>query len=273
MDEVRQGNAPGRKAAAGHAEEGRQGPLERYLTILEMVAASHRGLSLTDIATLTGLPKPTVHRLTRVLLDADALVSDDSRHKTFRIGPRMWRLLHLGLDRDTVASYAQIVCDNLAAKLHETCYIVRLGREHVRSVARSAPDQGHRLHVLPGAELPPHAASSAKAILAFQSDDVVNRILREPLPALTSRTKISIEAVKAELEEVRRQGYAVCDREIDDNIMAYACPVHLDSVGVLYSVGVTGPCSRLRQHPTMYWIAAAQEAAAQFATMLATLKR
>lgn len=181
----------------------KQGPLERYLMVLEMVAASHDGLNMTDIANLTGLPKPTVHRLTRVLLEAGALETDGGRFKSFRIGPRLWRILYLGLGRDQVANMAQVVCDELAEKLHETCFISRLGQKTIRSIARRAPDQGHRLHVLPGAQLPAHAAASAKAILAFQPEEVLQRILGEDLPALTDRTKTDLDAVRAELEQVR----------------------------------------------------------------------
>lgn len=221
------------------------GPIERYLRILEVVAASAHGLTLTDIARLTGLPKPTVHRLTRSLVDAGALAGDEAWYKTFRVGDRLWRMLHLGLARDEAAAYAQIVVDGLAAELRETCYVVRLGQENIRSIARSAPDQGHRLHVLPGEVLPPHAAASAKAILAFQPDETVTRFLSGPLEKLTPRTLTSVDVLKAELAEVRERGWALCDREIDDNVMAYAWPVRLRGAGVVYSVGVTGPCSRL----------------------------
>ncbi len=250
----------------------RQGPLARYLTILEMVAASHRGLTLTDIAVLTGLPKPTVHRLVGVLLDTGALRPDEEGRKTFRIGARLWTILHLAQDERIVANYAQLVCNELAAKLGETCYLVRLGWENIRSIARAVPDQGHGLHVLPGDVLPPHAAASARAILAFQSDAVTARILREPLPQLTQRTCTDLAGVRASLAEVRARGYAVCDREIDDNVMAYGYPVHLPGSGVLYSIGVTGPCSRLRAQPEEAWIAELRAAAKRFAEMLTTVE-
>ncbi|MEW5422837.1 IclR family transcriptional regulator [Amorphus sp. 3PC139-8] len=248
----------------------RPGPIERYLQILEIVAASARGLTLTDIAALTGLPKATAHRLTRSLVEAGALATDDTWYKTFRVGDRMWRMLQLGANPNTVESFSQIVLDELAARFHETCYVVRLGRDNVRSIARSAPDQGHRLHVLPGEVLPPHAAASAKAILAFQPTDVIDRFLAEPLEKLTSRTVTSVTAVRDELAEIRRLDYAVCDREIDDNVMAYACPIHLKSAGVIYSLGLTGPCTRLSQHPREMWIEALHDAARRLAVMFDT---
>ncbi len=267
---VRQAPRTNNEGGTAVAGEG-PGPIERYLQILEVVSASARGLTLTDIAGLTGLPKATAHRLTKSLVEAGALATDDTWYKTFRIGGRMWRMLQLGMNPDTVAAYAQIVLDGLAAELGETCYIVRLGQGRIRSIARSAPDQGHRLHVVPGNELPAHAAASAKAILAFQPDEVVSRFLDGPLEALTGRTKISAEEVRRELAEVRERGHAICDREIDDGVMAYACPVDLGSAGVIYAVGVTGPCVRLQRRAPEEWIEALHAAAGRFAQMLGSL--
>lgn len=181
----------------------KQGPLERYLMVLEMVAASHDGLNMTDIANLTGLPKPTVHRLTRVLLEAGALETDGGRFKSFRIGPRLWRILYLGLGRDQVANMG-------SGRLRRT------GRETARDLFHLPPwPEDHPLDRPPrarpgpsparvtGAQLPAHAAASAKAILAFQPEEVLQRILGEDLPALTDRTKTDLDAVRAELEQVR----------------------------------------------------------------------
>ena len=254
-------------------DDDRKGPFERYLSILEIVAAAHDGLTMTDIAKITDLPKPTVHRLTRVLLDSGALVAETQRQRRFRIGPRLWRVLYLGFDRDAVTAYAQMACDAAASRLKETCYIVRLGQTDVRTVARATPDQGYRLHVNPGSDLPAHAAASAKAIIAFQPQKAVTRYIREPLPRLTQFTKTDISAYLAELEETRTRGYAICDREIDENVMAYAVPVQLPDAGVLFSVGVTGPCSRFLQNPPEFYISGITEAAGQFARALESVQR
>ncbi|MCC2597015.1 IclR family transcriptional regulator [Pusillimonas sp. MFBS29] len=248
--------------------ENRQGPLERYLSILEIVAASNHSLSLTELSALMNLPKPTIHRLVGVLQKAGALQADDARQRGFRIGTRMWRILQLGQDQDVVTNYAQIVCDRLTERIRETCYAVKLGVDAVHTIARSVPDQGYRLHVYPGEELPPHAAASAKAILAYQDEKVLDAILHEPLVRLTDKTKTTISEAHSELERVREQGYAVCNREIDWDIMAFGCPVFLDGAGVLYSLGVTGPCSRLEQQPVEHWVEALQEGARQFANLL-----
>lgn len=246
-------------------------PIERYFQIIEVVAASQNGLSLNDIVQITGLPKPTAHRLVRSLTDLEILINDNAWYKNFRVGPRMWRILQLGAEPQKLVSFSQIVVDDLAAQLGETTYIVRLEHDQVSAIARAVPDQGHRLHVLPGHQLPSHAAASAKAILAFQDDETVRRHLREPLEKLTPRTLTNVDAVLAEFASIRQQGFAVCDREIDENVMAYACPVTLETVGVLYAVGVTGPVNRLGKMPAEHWIGPMKEAASRFASMLRTM--
>ena len=226
---------------------------------------AHGGSELSE---LMGLPKPTIHRLVGVLLNSGALQTEEGRNRGYSMGRRMWRILQLGRNPRVVENYAQIVCDRLTEQIRETCYIVKLAIAGVETIARAVPDQGYRLHVLPGEELPAHAASSAKAILAYQDEALIQQVLREPLPKLTERTVTDIQEVKRLYEQVRQNGYAVCDREIDPGVVAYSCPVFTDGNQVLYSVGVTGPLERLAQHAQEYWIEALQDGARQFAQLL-----
>ncbi len=87
-----------------------------------------------------------------------------------------------------------------------------------------APDSEGRGYVDPGRTLVPHAAASAKAIVAFQPPELVDRILRQPLKRFTPYTVTDVDAVRQDFERVRARGYAVCEREINLGIVAYACP-------------------------------------------------
>jgi IclR family acetate operon transcriptional repressor len=245
-------------------------PIERYFQIVEIIAASQDGLTLGEITQIAGLPKPSAHRLVRSLVDLGVLVSDETWYKKFRVGPYMRRILHLCVEPEKEVAFAQMIVDRLAAKLGETCYVVRLDLDCVRSIARSAPDQGHRLHVVPGDHLPAHAAASAKAILAFQDDATVQR--HPPLEKMTRYTITEPAKVLSEFSAIREQGYASCNRELDETTMAYACPVKMDSIGIIYAIGITGPVNRLSRHPHMHWLEPMQNAAEKLATMLYTLR-
>lgn len=245
------------------------GPLDRYLSILELVAASHRGLTLSEITTLLELPKPTGHRLVAALREAEALETTDVRHKTFVLGRRLQRILALSQDDRIINNCSQLVCDELATQLKETCYVVRLCSESTETVTVATTPHGYRLHVVPGKELPLHAAATAKALLAFQDEQSQRRYLSGNLTRFTKHTKTKVKDVLAELRQVRSLGYAACVREIEPDVLAFSCPV-LMPAGVLYSVGVTGPCTRLEVRPTEYWIEALRRGAAKLALMLKT---
>lgn len=243
-------------------------PLERYFTVMEAVVASGQGATLTEVANLANLPKPTAHRLLNALAEIGVLSHDDNVRKSFVAGPRLWRILQLGVNPSQIARFAQIVSHELSLELEETCYCVRYDGQKVLSIAQAISPAGYRFHVVPGDILPFHAAATAKVILASQRDEVVDGHLAGELSRHTELTKTSRIDIYAELAEVRRAGYAVCDREIDENVMAYAVPVVLADQPVSYALGVTGPISRMKAHPPDHFVSVLQRGAERLQKLL-----
>ncbi|MBN8995053.1 MAG: IclR family transcriptional regulator [Rhizobiales bacterium] len=223
-------------ASAAAVAPVRQNPLDRYFSILEIVAA-HPGLNATEVAELSGLPFPTAHRLLQGLRKAGLLNGGD-RRTGHELGTRLLRLLQTGSDDSWIHITAQKKLDEVASDLSETCYLAKLVHNRVISVAWAAPANGLRGHVVPGLSQPLHAAACSKAILAHQSESFVRSILPNPLPKLAANTKTRLADVLAELELVRRQGFATCISENEPGITAIACPVEIHGTGVLYSIGV-----------------------------------
>jgi DNA-binding IclR family transcriptional regulator len=108
-----------------------------------------------------------------------------------------------------------------------------------------APEIRWRGFILPGKNMAPHAAASAKAILAFQSDTVIEAALSEELPQFTSNTTTKRTQILQDYEQVKQQGYATCIGEIDELLAAVAVPIRIPHLGVIYSLGLTGPLKRL----------------------------
>lgn len=248
-------------------------PLERYFTVLETVVASGSGITLTEVANATGLPKPTAHRLLNSLCDVRVLEVDDNGRRIFQPGPRLWRILQLGANPSQMARFGQLVSREMTDILNETCYVVRYDGNRVQSIAQEISPSGYRFHVVPGDVLPFHAAATGKVVLAAQEDATIDRHLSGELTAFTPRTKTSRIDVYAELHDVRRNGYAVCDREIDEGIMAYAVPVRIGDAPVTFAVGVTGPVIRMREHDDAHFVEVLREGAAHFARLLSTSDR
>jgi DNA-binding IclR family transcriptional regulator len=218
-------------------------PLERYLRILEVVAGFSHGIGLTRLADVLDLPKTTVHRLVRSLVETGMLaLGEDSR---YRLGRRFERLAYAGTPDDWIASVSHSLLRDLAEETNQACFIAKLTDNKILSVALVAPDNLARGYVIPGRELWPHAAASAKAILAFQSEAVVRAVLPSPLPRLTDRTKTRLRDVLAELEAVRGAELALCVGEDNEGFAGIACPILRPGLDVLYSVGLTGTIEAL----------------------------
>ena len=221
-------------------------PLERYFRCLEILAACRDGLALTDIGKALMVPKAYAHRLLIALQKSDlvAAVTHAGRPR-FQLTPRVKRLAYLSVDSDAVASLTRSALDDLSKRLGETCYMCRLEQATVRSIAIASPDSTWRGFVLPGSELQSYATAGAKAIMAFQSSDVIERALSDDIKAFTRYTKTDRARILKEYEEIRASRFATCIKEVEEELAAFAVPIELQMLGVQYSIGVLGPYSRI----------------------------
>lgn len=224
----------------------KQSPLERYILVLEEMAAANRSrLSLSDIARRCGLPVPTTYRLVNTLVKAGLLSRGDGS-KDYVLGSRLFRLFLAGSDDGRIKAASQPILDWLAENTHETAYLAQLVGQKIISVSWAVPESGLRTKVYPGDVMPAHAAASAKAILAHQPDSVVRRALSGPLDPLTTQTKTDIEQIRREHARIRKEGFATCWNEMELGLGALACPIEIVGIGIQYAVAITGFTARLK---------------------------
>ncbi|MFY9991545.1 MAG: IclR family transcriptional regulator [Rhodoplanes sp.] len=223
--------------------------LTRYALVLDTVAQASRALPLAEIGERAGLPQATVYRLVHALLHVGFLAPGE-RRKHYVVGPRLLRLLCAAMPRGAVRQLAQPILEQLASDFGETAYIAKLEGAEVETLAVALPGSERQAFVQPGRSMPFHAAASAKAILAFADDRLVDEVLAKPHARYTARTKTTEHEIAAELATIRQQGFAVCDQELDPGVLSYACPVRIGGAGVVYSLGVVGFADRLGNSPS-----------------------
>src|SRR5690349_4347356 len=100
----------------------REAPLDRYMSVLEAVAAAPN-LGLSDIGDMCQLPTATAHRLLLTLVRSRLLVATGTKRKVYALGPRLLRLLHFGSDEEWVHGLAQRTLDRVALEVGETCFL------------------------------------------------------------------------------------------------------------------------------------------------------
>jgi IclR family transcriptional regulator, acetate operon repressor len=217
--------------------------VDRALLLLELLGQGGGRLALTELAKRSGLPLATVHRLL-VSLAARGYVRQE-RDRRYALGTM---LLPLG-DAATrmLSSWALPFLSRLAEQSGETANLGVLEDDHVVYVAQAPGRHRMRMFTEVGRRVLPHSTAVGKALLAWQSEDNVRRVVaRFGLPARTPQTLTTLGAFSAELSAVRQRGWAVDDEEEEPGVRCLAVPVGPGPRAVA-AVSVSAPASRLER--------------------------
>jgi DNA-binding IclR family transcriptional regulator len=197
----------------------------RAAIVLKALAAGPRGGSrLTDIATVTGLGKATVHRLLGALADV-GFVDYDDLEKRYRLG---YALFALGASARSfhVVDLARPSLVRLAAETGDTVYLsLRDGDEAICVDRRTGSFPIRTLTLDVGDRRPLGIGAGALALLAFDSDEEIARVLRVNAPARRDYAAFNDAALRALIVQARADGYAFNDGNIVSAMSAIGVPV------------------------------------------------
>lgn len=223
-------------------------PLGRYIKVLETLVSNGGEMSIAQVAAEMALPAASVHRL-MAMLTALNLVSKSATGKAYSIGPRTRKLGLALLSRDTIVEIVHPFITELADTFGEVVFVTKKAGLAAETIAMVQPDGSSGAIVFPGRELPPHAAASAKAIFAFQPEEMVAQVFAQKLKKYTEDTKTSRDEILSEYERIRKSHFATCDNEVDIGVLTYATPIFIPQADVQYALGVCGLKHRLAAFP------------------------
>jgi DNA-binding IclR family transcriptional regulator len=214
-------------------------PLSRAAHIIDAVAGLREGVTLKKISDAVGLPASTTHRLVNSLLAIGYLAMDE-QDKTYHLGRRLVRVMHVAFGARNVQALADPTLSRLLRQFGQVFYVNQLVVDKVRLVAFALPEVAERALIVPGEYSPIHATASGKAIFAFQDEAIIARQLAAPLRKFLPNTLTDPTAIRDELTRVREQGYAITHSEFEMGVTAMAVPIDIPYAGVVFSIGVTG---------------------------------
>jgi len=204
--------------------------LSRGLLILEILASHSRGLPLSTIARESGLAKSSTHRLLQTLI-MNGYVRQDAYHSDHYLPSFKLLTLSSQLIQDTDLSViAHPHLEFLANMIGETVHLVLLDQDHAVYVAKVESPNPIRMYSQIGNRAPLHCTGVGKAILAFMPTERQELVLNGELRPYTSHTLTDPYKLRAHLEQIRQQGYAVDNGEHEENVRCIAMPL-LTSAG------------------------------------------
>lgn len=221
--------------------------VRRALALLRLVATGQEfGLRLTDLAAMSGLSRPTVHRLLKVLIDESA-VEQDADSRRYRIGPEM---LLLGLARGSgfpIRAVADPMLRALSQQVGDTVFLsVRHGADSV-CIARHLGH--HAIQVLSidvGARRPLGASVSGVVLLAALGA-ADSRATTLANAARLQRLGLDPVQVLKRAQAARTTRHAYAEHGVMKGTSALAVPV-LDAAGqVVAAISIAAMAERLHR--------------------------
>ncbi len=221
----------------GQARNGTQA-VERAITVLRLFEQENE-LSLTEIATRTGLNISTAHRIIRAL-DAAGLLSQDPFTERYHLGLTTAVLGRLASERLGFST----VLPALEAFTEHTGEAINLGvraDQDVVILIHVASPHALRFEQQPGTRNPAHVCAMGKVLLALGPPSLVPT---GKLQRFTPNTITTRQALDAELQRIREQGYAINDEERTEGVRAVAAPVFGARGEVVAAIAAQGPTVR-----------------------------
>ncbi|MDS1271247.1 IclR family transcriptional regulator C-terminal domain-containing protein [Lipingzhangella sp. LS1_29] len=216
--------------------------LERGLAVIRAFTADSPTMTLSEVARATGLTRAAARRFLLTLTDLGYVRSDG---RGFALTPRVLELGYAYLSSASLPELAQPHLERLATEVRESSSVSVLDGDDVVYVARVPTSRIMTVSINVGTRFPAYATSMGRVLLAGKSDPEVEAYLeRAELRRLTSRTITSAAKLRAELERVRSQGWAIVDQELEEGLRSVAAPIRDSSQTVVAAANVSAHSSR-----------------------------
>lgn len=219
--------------------------LERALTILNKLSEYPDGIQISRLAEQVGLTKSTIHRLLTTLVNMNYVVKEEETDK-YKLGLQILFLSRNILNNSNIISIAKPYLEKLSQEVNETVHLCIEDRGEVIYIDKIESNQTIRMYSRIGSRAPMYCTAVGKILLSGKSTDDFNEIASNisfvPKTATTIKSK---EELKAEVDQVKMQGYALDNAENEESLRCIAAPIYDHRGKIIASFSISGPAIRV----------------------------
>ena len=218
---------------------------ERTMNVLEAVGGAPDGISASAIARQAGLSANAAHRITRTL-ESLGYLKRDPVCKQYSLSSRLLQIASPRIGGVDLVECANQPMRALRDETGETVLLNVLSGRHQVLIHQLSALVAPRITWDIGAQIELYSNAPGKVLLAFSRPDAQRELLAgQSFKGFTSHTITSRAALKRELEEVFRNGFALDRGELTEGIQCVAAPVFSAEDQLVASVCLSGPVFRV----------------------------
>ncbi len=237
---ARRGRTPTRPGA----ETAQVQSLTRGLSILECLARTEGGLTLTDIAHRVELPPSTTHRLLATLEKMGYVYQAGDLGRWY-VGLQAFTVGASFLASRDFATQSHGYMRRLMEQSGETVNLAILDGTEAVFIDQVQCRETMRTIVKLGSRVPLHASGVGKAIFASLPDDQIDALIKvKGLPRITENTITSPETMWASIRVIRQRGFSFDDEEHLPGTRCVAAPIYDEHAEPVGAISLAGPSTR-----------------------------
>lgn len=217
--------------------------LEKGLNVIRAFNVDHVQMSVSDVAKKVDLTRANARRLLLTLQHLGYVTSPDS--KLFSLTPKVLCLGYSYLSGLPFRELAQPYMQELAHEVNESCSLSVLDHKDIVYIARVHTKRIMTISLGVGTRLPAYATSMGKVLLSYldppESTKLIRTIKFEKLTPFT----IAENKFPQHLEQVKKQGWATSDQELEVGVRSIACAVRDKKGKAIAAMNISGHASRV----------------------------
>lgn len=248
-----------RRASAEVAEHAF--PTIKALAIIETLATARRPLGVSDISALQNMPKPTAHRIVR-MLENEGLLQREPGKRRFVPGAR---LMQLGLGLITASMLRaprHAILESLSSRIGETCNFGVMVGTNVVYLDRVESSWPLGLRFETGSRVPLHCTAMGKLFLSTLPARKRMALLQTlTLHPYTDATITDPDRLEAELEKIRSLRISTDNQEFLAGVVCVAVPVNGPQGTPAAALAISAPLARMTLDQGLRHVPLLQEAA------------
>lgn len=242
------------------------GTTGKAFSVLEAVSANPAPTSMAGIIRITGMTKPTAHRIVNLLMDIGFLERDGSG-VGFIEGASLVALSHRTLRVAAPRSLRHSILQGLSDETGETSNYGVLSGGEVTYLDRVEAKWPLGLRFDAGSRVPAHCTAIGKLLLSRLPEDEIMALLRVmPKSRYTEKTMTDIDTLMKALRKIRETGIGMDDQEFMHGVVCQAVPVITEDGKCIGGIAISAPEARMTLDEARAFVPRMKAAAANLAS-------
>lgn len=219
--------------------------IDRALDILELLSLEKDGLGVTDIGNRIGLHKSTVHRILSAMAER-GYIEKTSARGSYKLGLKLIEISSVYLNSIELKTEARPYLWELTSKLGQTSHLAILEGNDAVYIDKVDVVTSIRLYSQIGRRIPVYCSALGKSLLSGLAEPELDKIVKGcSFKKLTDNTIDNKNQLLSQVEEVRKNGWALDNEEHEEGVRCIASPIFDYRGKVIAAVSISGPSAAI----------------------------